>query len=371
MIAHSSFYNVISNFGWAGVDLFFVLSGFLISGLLFSEYKKNQNINFKRFFIRRGFKIYPAYYVFLFLTALTWYFYLHVIPVPSRYIHDVFFVMNYLPGNWGYTWSLAIEEHFYILLPVFLLILIRLSPDHKNPFRTIPWAFAIVAIACIGFRAATIYVPEPNFTMAYEGTHNRMDALFSGVLVSYVHHFHPHILDSFMRSTIGRVSTLIATGGFLVPVYFHLLPRKGMATYGYTFVYCGFVGLLLLSLYVSGILSAKLGRVIEPFGNIAAYVGVYSYSIYLWHGPCGTWLPGLVRRLLHFPQGENGRIVVYVVGSLVIGIGMSRLIEYPVLHLRERLLPGPGIAVASSMSVTPEQATHDACKEKVAELTKT
>ena len=56
--------------GWAGVDFFFVLSGFLISGLLFGEHEKHGTINFKRFFIRRGLKIYPAFYVFLILTAM-------------------------------------------------------------------------------------------------------------------------------------------------------------------------------------------------------------------------------------------------------------------------------------------------------------
>jgi len=76
-----------------------------------------------------------------------------------------------------------------------------------------------------------------------------------------------------------------------------------------------------------------------------AFVGMYSYSIYLWHGPCGSWLPGLMRRTIHFPTGQYGRFVVYFVGSLVVGITMSRLIEYPVLRLRDRLFPATQIVV--------------------------
>src|SRR5208282_5492945 len=68
---HSGESTFFARVGWAGVDLFFVLSGFLISGLLFSEYKRRRSINFKRFFIRRGLKIYPAFYVFLLLTGIT------------------------------------------------------------------------------------------------------------------------------------------------------------------------------------------------------------------------------------------------------------------------------------------------------------
>lgn len=56
--------------GWAGVDLFFVLSGFLISGLLFSEYKRKRSIDLARFIIRRGFKIYPSFYLMLLTTFL-------------------------------------------------------------------------------------------------------------------------------------------------------------------------------------------------------------------------------------------------------------------------------------------------------------
>jgi peptidoglycan/LPS O-acetylase OafA/YrhL len=71
-------YSVWTRAGWIGVDLFFVIPGFLISGLLFSEYKATDAISFKRFFIRRGFRIYPLYYSFLLLTRpftigrLTW-----------------------------------------------------------------------------------------------------------------------------------------------------------------------------------------------------------------------------------------------------------------------------------------------------------
>jgi hypothetical protein len=73
MIYHGIISYLFTRTGWIGVDLFFVLSGFLISGLLFSEYKKRRAIGFKRFFIRRGLKIYLAFYVFLLLTAIVSY----------------------------------------------------------------------------------------------------------------------------------------------------------------------------------------------------------------------------------------------------------------------------------------------------------
>src|ERR1700675_1801152 len=77
--------------GWAGVDLFFVLSGFLISGLLFSEYKTRNSISFKRFFIRRGLKIYPAFYLFLFLTGMLSRIVFRTLSPVTHYFHEVFF----------------------------------------------------------------------------------------------------------------------------------------------------------------------------------------------------------------------------------------------------------------------------------------
>src|SRR5438034_2045551 len=129
--------------GGVGVDLFFVLSGFLISGLLFSEYKRSGRIDFLRFFIRRGFKIYPAYYFFLFLLA-----FLRGRPT----LADLIFMQSYWPYSWGHTWSLSVEEHFYIALPLVLMLSMRFSRCRN--FSWIPYAFPVVLIACLAMRIA-------------------------------------------------------------------------------------------------------------------------------------------------------------------------------------------------------------------------
>src|SRR5256885_12127849 len=86
-------------FGWAGVDLFFVLSGFLISGLLFSEYRQNGMIRFARFAVRRALKIYPAFYFLVLLTVLAR-IALHTSDAVLRpLLHDIFFIQSYMPGT--------------------------------------------------------------------------------------------------------------------------------------------------------------------------------------------------------------------------------------------------------------------------------
>ncbi len=352
LLHHSGDWTFFTRVGWTGVDLFFVLSGFLISGLLFSEYKKRQAISFKRFFIRRGLKIYPAFYIFLLITGVAAQLVFHKHPTLAQYLHEIFFIMNYKQGVWDHTWTLAVEEQFYIFLPIFLLIILRLSDKRENPFRLIPRAAMTIAMFCVISRAASIFIGAPNFQMAYIASHNRMDALFSGVLIGYLYHFRPTVLEKLMRPTGNRVAMLAVSAALVSFAYFYDRDSKFFATFGYSFIYLGFTGVLLLSLYVHGIFSEKLARPVELVGSAAAFVGMYSYSIYLWHGPVGAWLPGLMRRTLGFPTGAYGRFTVYFLGSLVIGTVMSKLIEYPILRLRDQILPASNIvAVAPEVEI--------------------
>src|SRR5215471_3226627 len=130
---------LIFRFGWTGVDLFFVISGFLISGLLFSEFQRRGQINFRRFAIRRALKLYPTLYVLVFGTTL-WRLihagFHHVGWIIKPALHDIFFVQSYFPGTYQHFWSLSVEEHFYILLPLALYFMLRKGGWGDNdPFR--------------------------------------------------------------------------------------------------------------------------------------------------------------------------------------------------------------------------------------------
>jgi|SRR5580704_563444 len=101
----------ISRMGFVGVDLFFALSDFLISGLLYKEYHKRRAISFQRFFIRRGLTIYPAFYVMLVVTFVVqllagklsgW----------GAYMREILFVQDYKPGIWIHCASLGSRRIF-------------------------------------------------------------------------------------------------------------------------------------------------------------------------------------------------------------------------------------------------------------------
>jgi peptidoglycan/LPS O-acetylase OafA/YrhL len=323
-------------------------------GAAFYEYKTRNSISFKRFFIRRGLKIYPAFYLFLFLTGMLPRIVFRTLASANHYLHEVFFVQNYWHGVWDHTWTLAVEEHFYILLPVLLFLLVRFSSNRQDPFRALPWTFVVVAVLCIAFRAASVYLGVPNYHTAYTASHDRMDSLFFGALLGYLYHFRPHILNNLMHSTRNWIFIAVCSSVLLSTICF--LPRDSriFSAFGFTWLYLGFGGVLLLSLYVKGILRGKIARCFEIVGTAAASVGMYSYSIYLWHGPVGAWLPGLVRRVLRVSQGPTERFLTYLIGSLAIGITMSKIIEYPILRLRDRIFPSrQGIVALTSDAAYP------------------
>jgi peptidoglycan/LPS O-acetylase OafA/YrhL len=309
--------------GWTGVDLFFVLSGFLVSGLLFKEHLRAGRIRPARFYIRRGLKIYPNFYAMLGVTSAVLAF-AHVAVEPWKVAHEAVFLQNYLPAAWWgreHAWSLAIEEHFYFLLPPALILLLRWAPFRRAPVR---WASALavaLGAAALAVRWAMVRSGAAASDVLFL-THTRLDALAFGVLLSVVWHFTPaHI------ATVHRLRWALVTVGLLLTLPCYLLSNEHpfILTLGLTLNYLGY-GMVLAAVLTLPRLLPK------PLGPALAYVGFYSYSIYLWH------LPFLAVVRSGLGEGAMAAAVFYA-GSIVAGVVMARLVEIPALRLRERWIP--------------------------------
>lgn len=340
--------------GWIGVDLFFVLSGFLVSGLLFTEYQKHGKVRVKRFLIRRGFKIYPPFYTLWFTTI----FLVIVVArskIPGRVlISESLFGQNYGPAFWGHTWSLAVEEHFYLLLAAAVFFLVRNAKGGTNPFVYIPRTALFVGLLLLGLRVLTaIYVVPYSLKTHQYPTHLRLDSLLFGVLLSYYHHFHHEAFSAWVK----RYWKLIAIGSFLFISSCLLFDQSSffMSTIGYTLLYLGFGGILLVSFYsffeVPRLFRASWNLV----GTSLAFIGIHSYSIYLWHLPVANW--GFMA-FHHFFRPLNYKLefLLYLVASLGVGVLMAKLVERPSLWIRERFYPSRINPVSTSEPTTAEYA---------------
>jgi len=302
--------NIWQRGGWVGVDLFFVLSGFLVSGLLFREYQKTGNVRWTPFVARRGFKIYPAFWCLIGFTLAVNYLSGSESYGWTRIASELCFTQNYFGGIWGHTWSLAAEEHFYLLLPILL------AASARDQFRGLPWVIGVSAVCLLTLRCLG---GEFEVGKSLFATHIRLDSLLFGVLLAYGYHFHP---DKFERIAQFRATLLIIGVVLLAPPFIWPVEEtRTLYTFGFTAFYLGSGAILMAML--GGVRDCRLTRYL-------AAMGTFSYSIYLWHLAVGAWL---------FPQASWLHVGMYFVASILIGVGLSKLIEIPALKAREFCVP--------------------------------
>jgi len=326
--------------GWVGVDLFFVLSGFLVSGLLLGEYKARGRFSIGRFYLRRAWKILPPFLLLIAVTVVVKR--LRRTPVDGKsLVAELTMLQNYLGGLWPHTWSLAVEEHFYLLLPAVLAVVLGWNRRSPSTWRPIV-ALAVVPMAlAFALRRHLWSTGAPfHFLTHHAPTHFRFDALFVGVAIAYYYHFHSARFRELLSPRRGWL--LVAGALLLVPAF--VWPQESPFTYT--------IGLTLF-LTAGGLLTAGLVLCDFPSrGPIAkgASLGAYSYSIYLWHIPMRDLIVPAIDQLWGVPLGFGLRSAIYLVGSLVLGVVMAKLVELPLLRLRDRWFPprASGLAPAAA-----------------------
>jgi peptidoglycan/LPS O-acetylase OafA/YrhL len=347
MFRHHTISPLLEQAGWIGVDLFFVLSGFLVSGLLFSEFKKYGNLKPFLFLARRGLKIYPLFYIFIVFIILV---HLKNDKQMTNYqlIGELFFLQNYLGGLAKHTWTLAIEEHFYIFLPILFGLLIKI--DKVNPFRFIPLSFLIIAVSCFSMRIYNnIAYPEFNHQFHQSLSHIRFDSLFFGVLLSYFHHFHQEKLKEFLSPN--KVLIFIVCIIFIIPPFVFQIENVFINTIGLSLLYIGFGGILMSFLYFIDVDKSPI--YLKPIINFIAFIGFYSYSIYLWHTTAGGYAHKLLSAMFD-TQTVFLHFIIYFLLSILSGVFISKLVEQPFLKIRDKYFPSRSKAVAIQVNVPSE-----------------
>lgn len=325
---------------FSGVELFFVLSGFLVSSLLFSEYKTTGAISVRRFLVRRGLKIYPPFYFFLGCTIAV----CALASMPPRVTAprvaaEALFVQNYVPGVWGHTWSLGIEEHFYIVAAIVLALMARRAA--ADPFAAVPRMVAGVLVFCLMARCVTsLLVPGFSFSTHLTPSHLRFDSLAAGVGLAYAWHFHRDALTAWSRKHRTRVIGVALAATVITAI----VPRHTF--FGHTFVqslqYVAHAALVLWA--VVGVRPDAFAKL--RIGQCACVIGRHSYSIYLWHQPVRDWTPQALHALLGAPPSANLVLATYCLGVIGVGIAASILVEQPFIAWRDRAIPAQRMLAA-------------------------
>jgi peptidoglycan/LPS O-acetylase OafA/YrhL len=335
-LRHQPFSRYSKNIGWIGVDLFFVLSGFLVSGLLFKEYMRYGKINPGRFLIRRGFKIYPIYFL-TYPLYLLFRFYQDGALSLRGIVTDLTFVQNYLGFGYAYaaSWSLAVEEHFYIALTFLLFFYLRRDTSGKlstveAPVKKLPTIILGIIIACVLGRFATnIFAPDSyplNLTM----THLRIDSLLAGVLISYYYLFQREQFTRKFESFKYILYPLAAVCLFWTP-FIDVQSSFWVKTIGFSMLYTAF-GIILIHFITAPNINEQLNRVFSRMiVHIVAKIGYCSYSIYIIHS--------LVNKVYEEHKLFSLNILNLVITSIIstlIGMLLTHYIEKVFLNLRDK-----------------------------------
>ena len=301
--------------------MFFVLSGFLVSGLIFREFQSTGGVAVRRFLVRRGFKIYPAYYALLTATiiAILWGKYL----IPLRWVgYSSVFVANYLPGAWDHLWTLSVEEHFYFGLAVLTAFELR-SGRRGEPFRSLPFIVGALVALCLIGRILTSNAHPTEWWLVREPTHLRIDSLGIGVLLAYVKFFRQNL---WLRITRRRRMLLCAGFAALLPPFFveYNILRP---VYGAAFLFYALGSAALIAGVHGGHMKARLPA------RMFAWIGRRSYSLYLWHLPMQL----VATRLIPIEQNWTKFVMAYVLLSFAAGLTSWACIEEPAIRLRDGL----------------------------------
>lgn len=298
--------------GWMGVDLFFVLSGFLITGILLDAEKRDY---FKRFYTRRTLRIFPLYYTFLIGIALTGIFH------PALWIYgaNVLVALYGMPvlGSLGHLWSLALEEQFYLVWPW----VVRWS----SPTTVARICLGVIVVALV----SRLTIPASS-TALYTLPPFRTDALAMGGLVAAGLRlgwtFKPW---PFLLAGLGIVLGIGAT------IHVFSWDKPLMQGIGYTGTGLLATGLLLLTMQR------------EWFNRpVLRFFGKYSYGIYVLHLPLLVGFAHLLNRGTLPPRvwgfqfpAEVAFAVVGLGGCTVVALLSWHLIEQPFLKLKDRPVP--------------------------------
>jgi peptidoglycan/LPS O-acetylase OafA/YrhL len=308
-------WHLILGNGGLGVSVFFVLSGYLITALLLRELETVGTISLSDFYRRRVLRIFPAYYSLIFCVAI-----LGALGLVSLGASDILppitFTTNYWPHQISWTldhsWSLSVEEQFYLLWPGVLAL-----SGRKRALRV-----AILLIVLAPFIRIAQHFWGGNLSAML---HTRIDTLMFGCAAALAG---PSLADRARKLAPGYAIAAAVTAGLISPFLMDTFGGAYLYVFGYTLEGACIVTVML---WLAGRPDSVVGRLLNS--RLAVHVGVISYSIYLWQQLFMS--PGN-----HSPLGE---FPLNVGLALIVAELSYRIIERPFLRFRPRARMEPAL----------------------------
>ena len=327
-------FGVLGSVGWAGVDLFFVLSGYLIGNQLLAPAARGESLALRTFFARRLLRTLPNYYVILAVYLL-----LPDSPIAGKSMAPVWRFLTFTQNfglNYGETfthsWSLCIEEQFYLVLPLAVLALVGRGRSPR-----LLWGALLAAIAAgMSARGAAFMDGKDVFAApVYYSSFCRFDELLPGVAIAMLKNFHPCAFARLLRYGNTLLAAGLSAAAAVLYGVMNEAPTAFLAsTFGFSLVAASFALLTCAALSPSSLLN----RLRIPG---ASSLALWSYAVYLVHKPVFMALrPELQRQGID--RGAPMTIVMVMAAGILGGWLLYRMVETPFMQLRDRLYPTGG-----------------------------
>ena len=329
----------LARFGWSGVDLFFVLSGYLIASPLLVKLKEKKSLSIKTFYLRRVFRTVPVYFFVLALYVLFPAFTEKegMAPLWKFFSFTMNFGLDYQnAGSFSHAWSLCVEEQFYLLFPMVLLLGQNWSLKNKTFLvflLLIAGGFLLRAYSWKTYVAPVYSEPEQlnliskaYATFVYYPSYNRLDGLLCGIIVAWLSVFYPALKERLLKR-----SNLLFVIGLLLLSLTYMIGTEPFsylnALLSYPLVSVGYGLLVFASLRPDFFLNKLPARF---FGYFAAI----SYSFYLIHKQLNKMVQELIAGYSLSPSSSF--LICFAVAVLG-GTVLFLLIEKPFLLLRQKI----------------------------------
>jgi len=335
---HPEWINNVGNFGWAGVDLFFVLSGFLIASQLFEAISNGKQVQLKEFYIKRFFRIIPVY---LFILAL----YFTVPAFKEREGLSPLWKYLTFTQNFGldlskthaftHAWSLCIEEQFYLLLPFILWSAIRFKLLKVAAYllpalfllgitvRVFSWQHFITPLQGTENFGATWY------QYIYYPTYCRLDGLLTGIGIAALFKYQPVI-----KTALTRHPNLVLTAGLalITTAYFICVDQQSFiaSVWGFPLIAVAYGFMVMAAVSPTSLPGKYRSKVTEVIATL-------SYAIYLSHKAV-IHLTQTIFTGFNIPSNSTIMFVLCAINCMLAAYLLHVAIEKPFLHIRNRIL---------------------------------
>lgn len=328
----------VAQFGWTGVDLFFVLSGFLISSQLFADIRNERVISFRIFFIKRCFRILPAYwFVLLIYFFIPFFREREALPPLWKLLT---FMQNFgldlsTQGTFSHAWSLCVEEHFYFILPLFLIFLVnRKMLKYGYIFLLLLFASGFIVRYLLWKYTYSSSLDTTNpvlywYKCIYYPTYNRLDGLLTGVGIAAIYNFLPATWEK-----LSRFANVFLTGGMLLLIStFYLFEdthSHAASVFEFPLVALSYGCIVLAAISPKCILYKLKSR-------ITSWIALLSYGMYLTHKGVIHVTQELLKK---FSIDENSAfsMVVSMLMCICAAALLHMIIEEPFMDWRKKIV---------------------------------